>query len=79
MIGEARQEQRQSEDGKQGDCEPAAILVSLGDPAATDRGKGRDDGEGQRHAREQRQATAHERLIVARENERQHREDAWTS
>ena len=76
MVRKTRKQEGQAEHAEQRDGDPAAVLVGLGHPAAADRGKRRHECERERHAGEQRQAAAHEWLIGAREDERQHRQDA---
>jgi hypothetical protein len=76
MVGKARKQESQAEYGKQRDGEPAAVLVGLSDPAAADGSERRHQSERQRHACEQRQTAAYERLIGARKDERQHRQNA---
>jgi len=77
-VGETRQQQREAEHAQQHDRDPAAVLVGLRDPAAADGRQRRDERERERHAAEQRQAGAHERLVGAREDEGQHGQDART-
>jgi hypothetical protein len=77
-LGDARQKQGETEYGEQHDGGPAAVLIGLRDPAATHGRKRRNHGERQTHAREQRQAALHERLVRAREHERKHGQDART-
>ena len=55
-VGDRGKQQGQAEKGQQHQRGAAAELVGAHRPAAADRGKRRDGGEGQRHAREQRQA-----------------------
>ncbi len=76
MVGKARKQEGQAEYSEQGDGEPAAVLVGLGDPAPADGSKRRYQSEREGHADEQRQAAAYERLIGARKDERQHRQNA---
>jgi hypothetical protein len=70
MIGEARKQQNQSEDGEQSRSEPSPILVGLSHPSAADGRKRCYEGESERHTGKQRQTTAHEWLIGARKDER---------
>ena len=54
----------------------AAVLVRVHGPSTANGRERRDGGERHRHSREQRQATLGNGLLGAREDERQHRQDA---
>ena len=71
-----REDQRDPEQREQDQRRPAAELVGANRPAAADRCKRRDNGEGRGHADEQRQGAADEAAVGAGEDERQHRQDA---
>ena len=75
-IGKFGKQQRDAEQSQEHDRGEPAILVGLHGPAAADRRQRGDDGEGDRHAEQQRQAAFDERLVGAGEDEGQHRQDA---
>ena len=76
-IRQVRKQQRQSKHRQQHDGDIAPPGIGLHCPAAADCGERCYCSEGHGHANQQRQATAHEWLIGAREHERQDRQDAW--
>ncbi len=76
IIRQGREKQDDAEDGEQHKRRIAAILVGLHRPAATERRQRRNGREGRRHADKHRQRAAQKRLAGAREDERQHRQDA---
>jgi hypothetical protein len=69
-IGQARKQQGQAEQPEQRDGGVAPELVGAHRPAAADRRQRGDEGEGRRHAEQERQAPSQERLIGARKDER---------
>ena len=75
-VGERARQQRHAEERQQYQRQNAPVLVGMHRPSAADRRKGRDQRKRQRHAEQQRQSALEERLVRAREDERQHRQDA---
>jgi hypothetical protein len=78
ILGEPVGEKRSGEKGEEHQCSETPVLVCLHRPAATDGGERRDAREGGGHAKEQRQARSHERLVNAGEYEGQHWQDTRT-
>jgi hypothetical protein len=75
-IGQRREQQGQPEQSEQDECQRAAILIGLHRPAAAERSQRRDRREHQRHADQHRQPLREERLVGAREDEGENRQDA---
>jgi hypothetical protein len=69
MLGEPVGEKCSGEKGEEHQRSDPSVSVRLHRPAAADGGERRDTRKGGGHAKEQRQASSHERLIGAGENE----------